>query len=59
MAMTIDENTCIGCGCCLDACAFGALELSGYKAVISVKDCTECKLCRDMCPVASIHGPGE
>ena len=54
MAVTIDKNVCLGCGCCIDVCAFGALELSDDKAAMNVDDCTECKDCIEMCPVGAI-----
>lgn len=54
MAITIDTDRCIGCGCCADVCAFGALELSEDKAVVSPDACTECHSCIVMCPVDAI-----
>ena len=33
MAITIDLEACVGCGCCSDVCAQGALELD-EKAVV-------------------------
>lgn len=54
MAIAIDESVCLGCGCCTDICAFGALELLDEKAKVNIDDCTECKSCIDICPAGAI-----
>jgi ferredoxin len=53
MAVTLDVEKCVGCGCCSDACPEGALEL-GDKALLNEDDCTECLSCIEMCPVTAI-----
>ena len=53
MAITINGELCLGCGCCIEVCSTGALELNG-QAVINEDDCIECKSCLDMCPVEAI-----
>ena len=53
MYIVIDNSRCVGCGCCIDVCATGALELD-EKAVLNKDDCTACYDCLDMCPVAAI-----
>ena len=53
MAVTIDTERCVGCGCCSDVCSLGALELNG-KAVVNAEHCVECGTCIDMCPAMAI-----
>jgi ferredoxin len=53
MAVSLNTEVCIGCGCCSDVCAVGALELE-TKAVLNEGDCTTCLSCIEMCPVAAI-----
>ena len=56
MAVQIDKELCLGCGCCMDACAFGALEFESQKdaawaqAISNDGECTECGECLGMCP---------
>jgi len=54
MAPTINNETCIACGCCIDACTQGALELEENNAVVDDDTCTDCLACIDMCPVIAI-----
>jgi ferredoxin len=49
MAVRIDTDLCVGCGCCSDVCLSGALELR-EKAEVSEEYCIECGACIDMCP---------
>ena len=53
MAIKIDLEACVGCGCCSDVCAQGALELDD-KAVVNEEFCVECGLCIDICPALAI-----
>ncbi|MDB5889730.1 MAG: electron transport complex subunit RsxB [Polaromonas sp.] len=51
----IDENWCIGCTLCLDACPTDAI-LGGNKMMHTVIEmyCTGCELCLPVCPVDCI-----
>ncbi len=51
----IDENWCIGCTLCLDACPTDAI-LGGNKRMHTViaPHCTGCELCVPVCPVDCI-----
>lgn len=56
MPVNIEKEKCIGCGACVYACPFGALELLSDKA--EVKDaCTLCGACTTSCPVEAITVP--
>ena len=55
--MKIDTTTCVGCGACIGACPFGALEMSGAVAVIDELKCTSCGACVDACPAEAISAP--
>jgi electron transport complex protein RnfB len=51
----IDENTCIGCTLCIQACPVDAI-LGAAKQMHTVieKECTGCELCLPPCPVDCI-----
>ncbi|OFV68341.1 MAG: heterodisulfide reductase [Candidatus Syntrophoarchaeum caldarius] len=51
----VDEDICIGCGLCLDLCAFGALELRSRKAYINPVVCKGCGLCAAACNIGAIE----
>jgi len=53
MALIIDKNLCTGCGSCVDACPFGAMELHDGVAVAG-DGCTLCGACVDACPESAI-----
>ena len=53
MAIRIDSEKCLGCGCCIDVCSAGALEINDI-AVVSEDDCTECGSCIEMCPADAL-----
>jgi electron transport complex protein RnfB len=55
MMAVIDENWCIGCTLCLDACPTDAI-VGGNKRMHTVVEpyCTGCELCVPVCPVDCI-----
>ncbi len=55
MVAVIDENTCIGCTLCIQACPVDAI-LGAAKQMHTVieSECTGCKLCIEPCPVDCI-----
>jgi len=53
MAIKINKDLCIACGCCISACEQGALELY-EKAVVDGDVCIDCLACIAMCPVDAI-----
>lgn len=51
----IDENLCIGCARCLDACPVDAIiGAPRYMHTIIRSECTGCELCIPPCPVDCI-----
>jgi electron transfer flavoprotein alpha subunit len=54
MSILINKDECIGCGICVKACTFNAIEMKDNLAVINYDNCTQCKICVDKCPVEAI-----
>lgn len=51
----IDQQTCIGCGKCQEACPHNAISFQGDKAVIIQSKCQHCGKCVSVCPEKAIH----
>ncbi|MFN2185894.1 MAG: 4Fe-4S dicluster domain-containing protein, partial [Anaerolineae bacterium] len=55
----VAEKRCIGCGACIAACAYGAIEFHrtrlGEKAVVNPVLCKGDGLCTAMCPTGAIQ----
>jgi len=54
--LQIDEQTCIGCGACVEVCPYGALDLQEGIAVVN-ENCTACRACLSVCPVDALSLP--
>ena len=48
--LKIDEETCIGCGDCVERCPMGALEVEEEVARVERGRCIGCGLCNSACP---------
>lgn len=52
----VDENTCIGCTLCLQACPVDAiLGAAKHMHTVIAAECTGCELCLPPCPVDCIY----
>ena len=57
---SIDNEACIGCSACVNACPVGILEMidAGGEQKCSIGDkqeeCTSCMTCVNVCPVNAI-----
>ena len=52
----IDEQSCIGCGACTDACPQQILYLESGVCKVSEQDkCKKCKDCAGVCPMDAIE----
>lgn len=53
MAVKVIREECIGCGSCVEVCAFDAIDMVDDIAVINDK-CTVCGSCIEVCPTEAI-----
>lgn len=51
--LSIDTDTCVACGACVDRCHFGAITVNETVEVDSEK-CLGCGLCNMVCPTESL-----
>jgi electron transport complex protein RnfB len=49
----VDEELCVACGLCVDACQFDALELDDVVRVIAMR-CVGCGVCVAACPEGAL-----
>ncbi len=54
--LRIDQELCIGCGACIEACPQGALALLAGVAAVNER-CIACGLCLSACPVEALSLP--
>jgi electron transport complex protein RnfB len=54
--VVIDENECIGCTLCIQACPVDAIVGAAKQMhTVITEECTGCDLCIEPCPVDCIH----
>ncbi len=51
----IDEEECLGCGSCVNACPSKAMDLVGGRAKIFNDKCTDCGTCFDECNQGAVQ----
>ena len=54
MPAKVEQDTCTGCGSCVDACPSEAIEMADGKAAVVSDKCVDCGVCVDECPVEAI-----
>ena len=51
----VDDETCIGCGDCLERCQFEALSVPDDICVVDYDRCVGCGLCATVCPTEALY----
>ncbi|MFZ7113672.1 MAG: 4Fe-4S binding protein [Desulfatiglandales bacterium] len=52
--VSINPDTCQGCGLCVERCQMDALSLVDEKATLNLDNCIGCGLCVSTCPTESL-----
>ena len=52
--VTVNEETCVGCGECVEACPAQIFKLENGKAVASSDECLGCQGCVAVCTAEAI-----
>lgn len=55
MAVKVIKKNCIGCGACVQACPFDALDLVDGIAKVDPEKCTDCGSCVAVCPASALE----
>jgi len=53
-AIKVVKDKCTGCGVCVDACPYNAIDMQEDIAIIDLPKCTLCGACIEQCPVDAI-----
>jgi Fe-S-cluster-containing hydrogenase component 2 len=54
MTAKVNEETCTGCGACVEVCPVDAIKMEEGKAVVNSEECIDCGSCVGECPVEAI-----
>jgi len=54
LTVKVDQDTCVGCGSCLEVCVFKGMEMIDDKARVNQKRCLGCGRCETTCPNGAI-----
>ena len=52
--VSLNPETCQGCGLCIERCQMDALSLVDEKATLNIDHCIGCGLCVSTCPTESL-----
>ncbi|MBN1999927.1 4Fe-4S binding protein [candidate division KSB1 bacterium] len=55
----IDQETCTGCGICVNECPVDAISINIISAEIDMAGCIRCGICHDICPQDSVRHDSE
>jgi UDP-glucose 4-epimerase len=50
LTIEVDQETCVGCGDCLEVCVFRGMEMIDGKAKVNDDHCLGCGRCAEICP---------
>ena len=51
----VDNEKCVGCGVCIEACPAQAIFMVDGKAEINADKCVDCSKCVSVCPQGAIY----
>jgi len=54
LTVEVNQDICVGCGDCLEACVFKGMEMIDGKAKVNQKRCLGCGRCESACPNGAI-----
>ncbi|RLD17642.1 MAG: ferredoxin [Caldiserica bacterium] len=55
----VHEESCTGCGLCIENCPVDAISIENGKAKILMEKCIRCGSCHDICPNEAVRHDSE